>query len=115
MLEKLYSGIKQNTSEIEEATKSIVHNLEFKISTKIEGNMAEEDQSFKISKFCNEAFVSIKECADVLTEYENLLTEMGNIRMPEFKVTREAYFNAEPLVLSPEFKTLTHYCVNLTL
>jgi hypothetical protein len=43
MLEKLYSGIKQNTSEIEEATKSIVHNLEFKISTKIESNMAEED------------------------------------------------------------------------
>ena len=72
-------------------------------------------QTFKISKFCNEAFVSIKECADVLTEYENLLTEMGNIRMPEFKVTREAYFNAEPLVLSPEFKTLTHFCVNLTL
>jgi len=43
------------------------------------------------------------------------LTEMGNIRMPEFKVTREAYFLTEPLVLSSEFKTLTHFCVNPTL
>jgi hypothetical protein len=35
--------MKQNTNEIEAATKSIVHNLEFKISTKIENNLAEED------------------------------------------------------------------------
>jgi len=66
MLEKLYNGIKQNTTEIEEATKSIVHNLEFKISTKIDPNNPEEDQSFKINKFCQEAFISVKECADVL-------------------------------------------------
>jgi len=115
MLEKLYTGIKQNTTEIEEATKSIVHNLEFKISTKIENNMAEEDQSFKINKFCQEAFVSIKDSADVLQEYETMLTELGNIRMPEFKVTREAYFIATPIVLTPEFKTLTNYCVNTSL
>ena len=107
--------MKQNTNEIEAATKSIVHNLEFKISTKIENNLAEEDQSFKINKFCQEAFVSIKECADVLQSYENMLTELGNIRMPEFKVTREAHFQTEPLILTPEFKTLTNYCVNPTL
>jgi hypothetical protein len=57
----------------------------------------------------------VKECANVLTEYENLLTELGNIRMPEFNVTREAYFTTEPLVLTPEHKTMTHYCVNPTL
>ena len=35
--------------------------------------------------------------------------------MPEFKVTREAYFVTEPLVLTTELKSLTHYCVNPTL
>lgn len=44
-----------------------------------------------------------------------MLTEMGNVRMPEFKVTREAYFVTEPLILSTELKTLTNYCVNTTL
>jgi hypothetical protein len=43
MVEKLYQNLKSNTGEIEEATKSIVHNLEFKISTKIDAEMTEED------------------------------------------------------------------------
>jgi len=51
----------------------------------------------------------------VLQSYEGLLTEIGNIKMPEFKVTREAHFKAEPLVLNPELKNFTHFVVNPTM
>jgi hypothetical protein len=36
----------------------------------------------------------MKECGDTLTMYENLLSELGNIAMPEFKTSREANFRA---------------------
>jgi hypothetical protein len=35
--------------------------------------------------------------------------------MPEFKVTREAFFRAEPLVLNPELKNFTDFVINPTL
>ena len=44
-----------------------------------------------------------------------MLTEVNNIQMPEFKVSREACFNTEPIVLNPELKEFTHFVTNLTL
>ena len=51
----------------------------------------------------------------MLQQYESLLSDMGNIQMPEFKVSREAHFKAEPLVLNPELKNFTNYVSNMTL
>ena len=51
--------MKENTTEIEASTKSIIHNLEFKLSklnepdNNLDGN---DEKNLSIQKFCSEAF-----------------------------------------------------------
>ena len=54
----------------------------------------------------------MKECADTLTMYENLLSELGNIAMPEFKTSREANFRAVQISQCDELKGLSKYQFN---
>ena len=52
MVEKLSGSLRTNSNEIEASTKSIVHNLEYKISAKVETEITAEEQSSKINVFC---------------------------------------------------------------
>ena len=115
LLDKLYKNIKQNANEVETCTKSIIHHLEFKIQSKVQEGIGEEMQEQQILKFCGEAQGVIKECAGIMTQYEDMMAEINNIQMPEFKVSRESCFRAEPLVLNPELKDFTNFVTNLTL
>ena len=115
MLDKLYQSVKKNASEIETCAKSIVHHLEFKIQSKVSEGVGEEMQAKQIMGFCAESQSTIKDCADTLAKYEELLTGVNNIELPEFRISREACIKTEALVLNPELKDITHFVTNLTL
>ena len=52
LLQKVHQNVKQNATEIEVSTKSIMTNLEFKIAHEIQPGMQEDIQYNMILEFC---------------------------------------------------------------
>ena len=96
-------------------TKSVLQHLEFRITQKVVEGVDEDIHAQKVASYCSEATDTIKSCQTVMTKYEEYLTGVTNVQIPELRVSRESCYKIEPMCFNAEIKGLTHFVTNLTL